>query len=376
MTELDERIRNFIDLNVTPVGMEEAIEVSDLMRHATPRRRLRRRRLILMCGVVAVVVALVGVGLVTIPGPKGVNTHIPRAAAATAKAMLDSAATRAAVQKALIPGPGEYLYVATISSQTNGESIPPASKKFFYDSEELTQTWTSPRLASHQTYRIVGRPIFLSAHDRTAWVLDGSKPLGSGNSSGPPPPYYDVTSLPIKPSGMIAFFRSQKNIPQRVACESTATWEFTTALSFLQSGASSVQRAALLRFAASIPGIRLQGHTRSIVTSQTGSVISLPIGCGALTGRSEEAVFNPTSSTLLETRIVEISPPAKTLVKLPWMPAPFVGEILSYTDFIFAGVTKANSGFTLPATTPTFPMAWPFSSTREPLPGSLQSFSK
>lgn len=372
MTELDERIRSFIDFNVTPVSAEEIIGFNvGSGGPRTPRRRLHRRRVLVMCGAVAVVIAIVSVAFVTIPGPKGAN--VPRASAATAKTFLDSVALRAESQKALIPGPNEYLYVATISSQTNGEALPPLSKMFWYDSDELTQTWTSPRAASHQSYRIVGRPIFLSAGDRDLWELEGSKPLGSGNGSGPPPPYYDVTSLPTKASAMVAFFRSQRGIPQKPSYENESTWEFSTVLSFLQSGASSTQRAALLRFAASIPGIRLQGHAESIVTNEPGSVITLPIGEG--TGRSEEAVFDPSSSTLLETRLIQSSLPAKTLPKLPGMPTPFVGEILWYTDFIFAGVTQANSGFTLPTQTPAFPAAWPFTSKREPLPGSLQPFS-
>ena len=372
MTELDERIRSFIDFNVKPVSADEIIGINvDRGGAGTPRRRLRRRRLLLMCGAVAVVIAIVSVGLVTFPGPKG--TNVPRASAATAKTFLDSVALHADSQKALIPGPNEYLYVATISSQTNGEALPPLSKMFWYDSDELTQTWTSPRAASHQSYRIVGRPIFLSAGDRSLWVLEGSKPLGSGNGTGPPPPYYDVTSLPTKPAAMIAYFRSQKEIPQKPSYESESSWEFSTVLSFLQSGASSAQRAALLRFAASIPGVRLRGHAQSIVTSKTGSVIGLPIGEG--TGRSEEAIFDPSSSTLLETRLIQSSLPETTLPKLPGMPTPFAGEILSYTDFIFAGVTKANSGFSLPAQTPSFPSTWPFTSKREPLPGSLQPSS-
>ena len=372
MTELDERIRNFIDFNVAPISAEEIFDIDNgVAIHVAMRRRLHRRRALLLCGAIGVVVAIVSVGLVTIPGPKSVNA--PKAAAATAKAFLDSVALRADDQKALIPGPGEYLYVATISSQTNGESLPPSSKMFWYDSDELTETWTSPHAASQQSYRIVGRPIFLSARDRAAWESDGSPPLGSGNGSGPPPPYYDVASLPTKPSAMIEFFRSQKDIPQRETYEGESSWEFSTVLNFLQSGASSVQRAALLRFAASIPGIRLHDHAKSIVTYETGSVITLPIGDG--TGRSEEALFDPTSSTLLETRIVQTSLPAKTLPKLPGMPTPFVGEILFYTDFIFAGVTRANSGFSLPTQTPTFPATWPFTSTREPLPGSLQPLS-
>lgn len=213
MTELDERIRSFIDFNVTPVSADEIIGINvDRGGAGTPRRRLRRRRLLLMCGAVAVVIAIVSVGLVTFPGPKG--TNVPRASAATAKTFLDSVALHADSQKALIPGPNEYLYVATISSQTNGEALPPLSKMFWYDSDELTQTWTSPRAASHQSYRIVGRPIFLSAGDRSLWVLEGSKPLGSGNGTGPPPPYYDVTSLPTKPAAMIAYLGVRRKFPK------------------------------------------------------------------------------------------------------------------------------------------------------------------
>lgn len=364
MTELDERIRSFIDFNVSPVSVDEVL-VMDREVGVALRRRPRKSRM--LCAT-AIVLVLVSVGLVAIPGPKSVNA--PKASAAT---FLDSVAKRASNERALLPGPGQCLYVATISSMTNGESIPPASKEFWCDSEELVQTWTSPGMLSHNSFQIVGRPLFVSAASRSAWVLDGSKPLGSGNSGGPPPPYYDVTSLPTKASAMIAYFRSQTDLPSESSYENAAWWEFSTALNFLQYGASSAQRAALLQFVATIPGIQLLGDARSIITHESGPVIALPVGGG--TGRSEEAIFDPSNSTLIETRLVLTALPAKTSIQLPWNPTPFIGEIEDYSDFIFAGVTQANSGYSRPAETPTFPKVWPFASMREPLSGSLQSSS-
>ncbi|HEY5266866.1 MAG TPA: CU044_5270 family protein [Acidimicrobiales bacterium] len=367
MTELDERIRSFFDLNASPVSVEEVLALgAGRASDVAPRQRPRRRRLLAMCGASAAVLALVSVGLIVIPGPKNVN--VPTASAAT---FLDSAAQRATHEKALVPGPGQYLYVVTISSMGNGASGPPSFKMYWYDSEELAQTWTSPSEQSHESFKIVGRPMFVSAADRAAWILDGATPLGSGNSSGPPPPYYGVTSLPTKASAMVAYFKSQTDLPKQSPGESAPSWEFSTVLGFLQNGASSTQRAALLRFAATIPGIRLMGHATSVVTNQTGLVIGFPIGGG--TGRVEEAIFDPSNSTLIETRLVLNALPAKAS---PFPePTPFIGEIESYTDFIFAGDTGANSGYSLPAHTPTFPKAWPFTLTRQPLPGSIQSKS-
>ncbi|HUZ39957.1 MAG TPA: hypothetical protein VMU68_00995 [Acidimicrobiales bacterium] len=369
MAELDERICSFIDLNTLPVSVEEVLALSNGRADGVaPRRRPRRSKMLAMCGASVVVLALVSVGLIVIPGPKNVNT--PTASAAT---FLESVAKRASNEKALVPGPGQYLYIATISSMGNGAAMPPSFKPFWYDSEELTQTWTSPMALSHESIRIVGRPAFVSSADRAAWVLDGSKPLGSGNSSGPPPPYYDVTSLPTSASAMVAYFKSQTDLPTQSTYGNASSWEFSTVLDFLQNGASSAQRAALLRFAATIPGIRLLGHAKSIVTNETGSVIGFPIG--GVTGRVEEAIFDPSNSTLIETRLVLNALPTKASPLSRYGPTPFVGEVESYTDFIFAGVTRKNSGYSLPAQTPTFPKAWPFTSTREPLPGSLQSNS-
>jgi hypothetical protein len=371
MTELNERIRDFIDTGVAPVSAEEIFVARPSVQVRTSAERVRprvRRRLLVLSGVVALVIAIVIVGLVTVPGAK--NAGVTPASAAT---FLESVAAKAATESPLVPGPGQYLYVATIETMTNGQGQHPSPKTFWFDSEELHQVWTSPTAPDHQSYEIVGRPEFVSAADRAIWVIDGSPLLGSGNSSGPTPPYYDVAGLPTKASEMVAYFKSQIYLPSESWYGSLPSWEFGTALGFLQNGASSAQRAALLRYVATIPGVRLVGHATSIATGQRGSVIALPLG---RSGLAQEAIFDPSSSNLIEDRYVFTTLPPKPKVTSPLPgPTPFVGEIQSYTDFLFAGITHGNSKYSLPVGTPTFPQVWPFGSVREPLPGWVGSAS-
>lgn len=367
MNDLNERIREFIDAGATRVSADEIIVMYSTM-ESTPKTGRppirRRRRLIVLSGAsaIAVSIALIIASLITVPGVK--STGVAPASAAT---FLKSVAATAASQEALVPGPGQYLYVATIESNLNGAGQHPSPKMYWFDSNELHQVWTSPRAPGHQTYATVGRPEFVSAADRAIWVIDGSPPLGSGNSGGPTPPYYNVAGLPTKMSGLVEYFRSQAILPSEAWYGSRPSWEFGTALSFLQSGASSAQRAALLRFIATIPGVQLKGHATSIVTGQKGSVIALPVG---RSGLSEEAIFDAKTSNLMEVRYVFTSLPRKSEVPGP-APKPFVGEIQSYTDLMFAGITHANSKYSLPTGTPTFPHIWPFGSVRVPLPGWL-----
>ena len=169
---------------------------------------------------------------------------------------------------------------------------------------------------------------------------------------------------------MLAYFKSQRDLPTESSYGSWPSWEFDIALGFLQNGVSSTQRAALLKFIATIPGVRLMGHATSVVTGERGSVIALP---HVRPGWTEEAIFNPSSSKLIEIRLVLTS--LTTTPTQIGTPPPFVGEIESYTDFLFAGITRVNSKYSLPVGTPTFPPVWPFGSVREPLPGWVGSAS-
>jgi len=90
-------------------------------------------------------------------------------------------------------------------------------------------------------------------------------------------------------------------------------------------------------------------------------------------GRTEEAIFDPSTSKLIETRTILTALPAKVS---PYTPPPFVGEILSYTDFVYAGITRVNSKYSLPEGAPKLLPVWPFGALREPLPGWLGSASK
>jgi hypothetical protein len=368
MTDLNNRLRNFIDTGVAPVSAEEIFLASAAVQMKSKAGRVRprlRRRLLVLSGMTAIAaaVAIVSTGLVTIPGTK--NTGVAPASAAV---FLKAVASEAASQKALIPEPGQYLYVATVEGMGNGMTMPPG-KMFWYDADELVQSWTSPSTKGHQTWQVVGRPRFVSAADRATWVADGSKPLESGNSSGGPPAYYNVAGLPTKASAMVAYFKTQTDLPAESIYGSWPLWEFDMALGFLQNGASSAQRAALLRFVATIQGVRLMGHATSIVTGQTGSVIAMG---PSKRGWTQEAIFNPSTSSLIEIRIVLAALPPKTTTTVP-QPTPFIGETLTYTDFLFAGITHGNSTYSLPTGTPKFPQAWPSGSVREPLPGWLGS---
>jgi hypothetical protein len=368
MTELNERIRELIDGGVEPVSAEEIFRAHDLLKkgnrvgHTRPRRR---RRILVVSGVAVLAVALVGVGvgLVSVPGAK--NAGVPRASAAT---FLKLVATKAADEPKLVPGAGEYLYVAQMTSMTNGARMSPSPRAFWYDANELVQTWTSPELVGHKTWQVVGRPEFLSDADRATWVTDGSKPLGSGSSSGGLATYYNVAGLPATASAMTTYFRSQKDLPTESSYGSWPSWEFDVALGFLQNGASSVQRAALLKYIATLRGVRLLGQATSIVTREKGSVIAMPL---VRRGWTEEAIFDASTSNLIETRLVITGTTSKT-VQIGF-PTPFIGEIESYTDFLFAGITRVNSNYSRPSGVPIYPTVWPFSVDRQPLPGWLNS---
>jgi hypothetical protein len=366
MTELNERIRDLIDNGIEPVSAQEIFSaLPSVETNYRAHSRTRSRRVLVVCSVVALTIALVGIGigLLNVPGAK--NIGVPRASAAT---FLKLVATKAANEPALVPGPGQYLYVAEMTSSTDGSTMAPSHRMFWYDANELVQTWTSPRLAGHKTWQVVGRPEFLSPADRAIWVTDGSKPLGSGSSSGGLATYYNVAGLPTRSSSMLNYFKSQKDLPAESSYGSWPSWEYDIALGFLQNGASSLQRAALLRFVATIRGVRLLGHATSIVTGERGSVIAMPL---ERRGWSEEAIFNPSTSNLIETRLVITGPTSKDAQIV--LPTPFIGEIESYTDFMFAGITRVNSHYSRPPGAPTYPTVWPFGSDREPLPGSLGS---
>jgi hypothetical protein len=366
MLELGEQLRDFIDSGVTPIAPEEVMAVEYRFGGATfggpPQRPILRT------GVYAALVAVVAAALVVIclvlPNSK-VGPGVTPASAAT---VLNSAAAQAQAQKPLVPGPSQYLYVRTLVSGINGGTLGNTSSTMvWYDVQEVWQTWSSPLAAGVTHSEVVGQPEFITGADRASWVAAGSPPLLSGYSGGGSPPYYDVLRLPTHPSEIEAYFAEQPGLPSSPTVGHDAAWQFTTAAAFLQNGASSAQRAALLRYMSTIPGVRLIGTATSIGTDRKGSVLSIP---SDTPGLSVQAILDTQSSELVEVRYVVTNPTLYAAATSGLRSEALnAGQVRNYSDFIYVGI--ANSSGSVPVGAPVLPIAWPFGTTREPLPGSL-----
>jgi hypothetical protein len=364
MAEMHERLREFIDTGAEPVTMEEILltgSSSAVTSPAKPPGPRSRRRVLVGVGAVVLIAALVTIALNVVPS--GQKLEVQKASAAT---VLKSAAKAARNQPPLIPEPARYLYVAILDSGTYGESDPPLRQMFQYFADSLVQTWTSPRATGSQRWVVVGRPQFVTGRDRTIWVSDGSKPFGSGSESGRVTAYYNVADLPTVPSAMKAYFATQPYLQSSAPFGRNASFQIDSALQFLQNGASSLQRAALLKYIATLPGVSLIGDATSIATNEKGAVIAMKTDRSGLT---EEAIINPTTSNLIEIRFVVSNPKTFHLFPPPAPQFTYVkGEVLSYTDDLFAGIASLGKA---PAHSPELPRVWPFGALRVPLPGSV-----
>jgi len=130
-------------------------------------------------------------------------------------------------------------------------------------------------------------------------------------------------------------------------------WLFSSALAFLQHGASSTQRAVLLRFIATIPGVEDKGSTTSLGTGEPGTLLSLRSGRGDQASTAVQAVLDVATSELREVRTVDLRG----------------GRVESYSDFLVAGLTGRTG--VAPSGAPPLPSAWPHGTAREPAPGSV-----
>ena len=361
MLELDKQLRELIDTGARPITVEEIFAAHQSMASQSegraPRSHSRRSRALLVSGLALAIIAGAIVGLAAIPGPTSLT-----AGRASAASFLKTAATIAQNQKPMVPGPGHYLYVASEVSMTNGATMAPSPKMFWYYVNELVQTWSAPSARGNQIWSVVGRPEFVSSIDHAIWVLDGSKPLQSGTSSGNSSPYYDVANLPTNSSAMFAYFKDQHYLIVNQPYGRDAAWQFDTALAFLQNGASATQRAALLRFLATLPGVRLLGTATSMVTKERGTLIGLPAD---LAGLTIEALFDPSTSRLIETRTV-VTAPSRFAPVLRHSPVTryLSGSVQSYSDNLYVGIARLD---VRPTNSPSLPPEWPSGTTRNPL---------
>jgi hypothetical protein len=362
MPDLAEQIRVFIDSGATPVTAEEVVSGIARSHEQVPTTGHSRSssRVAIYGSVVAVaalVLAVVGVSL----NSSGVHTEAPPASAAS---FLGQVASIAARQKPLVPAPGQYLYTRRIDGEVQGAVL--SNARFYF--QAAWEQWSSPDGLGRSSYSVVGQPLFVTSADRSLWEQSGSPSIETGYSGGGVPPYYDVTNLPTKASQIKSYFDNQPSsvLPATPTYGKNAVWQFDAASEFLQHGASSKQRAALLRFMATIPGVRYLGKTTTFGNRQKGTLLSIPTIKPA--GDALQAVFNPKTSALLETRIVVVDPSKAPVRQIRTVSPVAKGQVQSYADLVDVGVT--NSTDSPPTGAPALPSLWPYGTAREPVPGS------
>lgn len=371
MSDFNREIHEFIDAGATPVTAEEAKRLAPRM-PATPDPRPKRSfRRISVISPVAVLCASVMVVVGITITPSGLPTNTQPASAA---AFLNHVADEAASQRPLVPGPGQYLYVRTLIASQNGSGSAPNPRVWRYYVQEIDETWTSPHGFDQKRDTVVAQPQFISGIDRTTWEEDGSPLIESGWGGGGTPAYFNVSNLPTETNRVRAFLDRQPAslLPVIPTRGRDAFWEFDAAVQFLQKGASSKQRAALLHFMATLRGVRYGGRTTTLGTHEVGTLLSMP---SVQSGMTYEVVFNPNSSLLLESRTMVTDqsklppPPDPESVAEGRAIAPLAnGEAEYYDDLLFIGISSTTG--TPPSNAPPLPTAWVYGTGREPIPGS------
>jgi hypothetical protein len=348
MPELREQLRDFIESGARPVTADEVLARRfPARRSSSPMSPpvVRRFAMYAAVAVAAAVVALI-VGLAVAPaGPRLVTRGL------SVPTVLAKAATAAAVEPSVAAGPGQFLYVRTLTGSVDFTGSSPGKPLEQFYVQQLNQLWSTATGAVAVSSEVVGVPRFVSGRDRAAWRADGSKLLRSGTGGGATAAFYDVADLPTDPARLNAYFTRQGDLTPRPPSGRDAAWRFTTALDFLQGGASSAQRAALLRYIDTIPGVRDQGSATTLGTNATGTLLSIS---SDQRKESVQAILDVATSQLLEVRTVD---------------AAQGGRIGDYSDFIFSGV--ADAARVAPPGAPPLPVAWPHGTGKEPAPGSV-----
>lgn len=381
MPDLAERLREFVDTAQPSMTRDEIAEVVSRRHQGGGLVRSSGRRKPLIAGllVAAGVIALVATLLVR-TGASNTGSRLTPSISklASASAILKHTAMVADSQQPLVPGPGQFLYVRLLDGSTAGQDffplngpVHPVSR--FYVQETLEQ-WTSSSGPNRQASTNVGQPEFITQTDRQLWEQAGSPLIETGYSGGGTPPYYDVADLPTDPSKMSTYFASQADLVQAQTSEGlplNSLWEFSTAANFLESGAAGPQRAALLDYMATIPGVVNAGSGTTIGTKQSGTIFAMP---STAAGFTFQVIIDQANSQVLEQRLAVSDPtklftPTSAQVADGQEIAPLgVGQAKLYTDFLYAGI--ADSSSSIPSGAPPSPALWPFGSGREPLPGS------
>lgn len=257
---------------------------------AAPSAGRRRVKRAVPVTILAAVTAAAGItiGLVGVaPG-----TSVSPAAAA----VLDRAAAHAAAGKALVVGPGQYLYTDTQSGGTTGYFMNGISILVWDVKTE--QAWESAAGVGEQVWTLDSPPTF-EGDSRRAWVEEGRPNLGlsprevvwlrAEPSSATTPddvqsavPLYNLSHLPTDAGALLRVIEQRDtgipDISTDVADPSTPGGAFYVAMLLLtlpSTGSSPALRSALFKIMATLPGDKFLGRTRTR-SGQAGVAIQTP----------------------------------------------------------------------------------------------------
>jgi hypothetical protein len=300
-----------------------------------PRRGRRLRGPVLAGTVAAAVAAAVAVPLLASGRPVsgGSVSEGPVSGAQTpAMAVLEKTAATAARQPTTpVPGPGQYLYLRDIEFRFVGG--PNTTKEERECTALVGQEWMAADGSGHQSGH------FTSSYPGCQGFEQSWGKGGVSTSENPmdwPKNLLNWQRLPASPAAI------ERAIVRRFEnghALSSAT--FVYAAAYLQEDAPPALRAALYRVIEQLPGVTSLGP----VTDRLGRH---GIGVGLVhDGTRQELIFDPATSTALESAIVAVGPRQD---RNDYQPA---GTVIEYVAYVATGLVNSATA-TLPArATPT-----------------------
>jgi hypothetical protein len=270
-----------------PAAMERARARLQAAFEAPGPRRHRRLAWVAVAAVIGVLALALGLSLVLPPGGGGPSS--------TAARELEHLAATALAQPGLVVPDGSYLYTSTQAYGRAGGTDVATGASYAMWVTQRDQLWEAPD-GSGQRVTTVTEARFASPEDRATWIAMGSPPrpeVGKRSIEYFAPgeiPFFDLGDLPTDPERLQALISGSSVIEHGPGSEDT----FYAIGELLAQGTASPElRAALLRVAASLPGVRSLG----IIEDPLGR---RGLGFAVTEGRSEaQLIFDPETAELL-----------------------------------------------------------------------------
>ena len=318
-------LREFRPLHELPSATTVETARYALLRHISGRGARSRRLSWKLPAAVATVAAIV-VAAVLLSGLAPTSGTEARAASGVLR---QTAAVAAGREPVTLP-PGAYAY-----SRSRGVHLVTTvigGKAFNALVPSVREIWIA-RDGSGRIRERSGKPVFLTAADRAAWLAAGRPVIEKSGTAddryGPGGLHFeDLSSLPTDPKRLAETLRQRAaltDVPVDVE-----TFVIVGDLLRETIGPPAV-RAALYQVAASLPGVQLVGRVTDPAGRAGIAVAMTSDYSGGLV--RHELVFDPRTSALLAERQV-------LLERVKWTGAP-PGTVLGYTVYLRSGASRS-----------------------------------